>query len=237
MRRQQRAQSSRSVRERVHVPHLRVAGRLRKAKDTPSWRVIVWGCKMTDSGKTPPTIEFVYEDCGLGDHRPTPCYPCISARVPLGNESLLVFPFICWQHSSSPYDGLHPYVFMIVAIYYAWAILMIRGAKDPRANAALFDLGFSRTCCTPVRPRFPQALLYPDEIAHLWADVPALLVLSAACWYWHPELARTRTRSHCGGEVTQWGQTLPKLGLRATSVFHPLATKSLAFRHFGFGPR
>ena len=52
-----------------------------------------------------------------------------------------VFPFICWQHPPSPYDGLHPYVFMIVAIYYAWAILMIRGAKDPGANAALFDFG------------------------------------------------------------------------------------------------
>jgi hypothetical protein len=59
-----------------------------------------------------------------------------------------VFPFICWQHPPSPYDGLHPYVFMIVALYFAWAVLMIRGAKDPRANATLFDYGFLRTCCT-----------------------------------------------------------------------------------------
>ena len=51
------------------------------------------------------------------------------------------FPFICWQHPPSPYDGLHPYVFMIGALYLAWAILMIRGATDPRANAALFDYG------------------------------------------------------------------------------------------------
>ena len=51
------------------------------------------------------------------------------------------FPHIGPPHPESPYDGLHPYVFMIVALYIAWAILMIRGAKDPRANAALFDYG------------------------------------------------------------------------------------------------
>jgi hypothetical protein len=53
----------------------------------------------------------------------------------------MVFPFIFWQHPDSPYDGLHPYLFMIGALYIAWAILMIRGAKNPRANAALFDYG------------------------------------------------------------------------------------------------
>ncbi len=44
-------------------------------------------------------------------------------------------------HPPSTYDGLHPYVFMLVALYAGWAILLIRGARDPRANAALFDWG------------------------------------------------------------------------------------------------
>ena len=95
------------------------------------------------------------------------------------------FPFICWQHPPSPYDGLHPYVFMIVALYFAWAILMIRGANDPRANAALFDFGILANLLH-AGIMIPQAFLYPGEIAHLWADVPMLLALSAACWYWHP---------------------------------------------------
>jgi hypothetical protein len=37
---------------------------------------------------------------------------------------------------------------MMLMMYVAWAILMIRGARDPKANAALFDWGFSPTCCT-----------------------------------------------------------------------------------------
>jgi hypothetical protein len=99
-----------------------------------------------------------------------------------------VFPFICWQHPPSPYDGLHPYVFMIGALYIAWAILMIRGARDPKANAALFDYGILANLLHALL-MIPQAFIYPNELAHLWADVPVLLVLSAACWYWHPNRA------------------------------------------------
>ncbi len=96
-----------------------------------------------------------------------------------------VFPFICWQHPPSPYDGLHPYVFMIVALYFAWAILLIRGAENPRANAALFDYGILANLLH-AGIMIPQAFFYPGEHAHLWADIPGLLGLSAACWYWHP---------------------------------------------------
>lgn len=48
----------------------------------------------------------------------------------------------------------------------------------------------------------PQALLYPDEIAHLWADVPALLALSAACWYWHPNWVAPETHSRYSAAPT-----------------------------------
>lgn len=82
------------------------------------------------------------------------------------------FPFICWQHPPSPYDGLHPYVFMIVALYIAWAVLMIRGAKDPRVNAALFDSGILANLLH-AGLMIPQAFIYPNEHAHLWADAVA----------------------------------------------------------------
>ena len=96
-----------------------------------------------------------------------------------------VFPFICWQHPPSPYDGLHPYIFMIGALYLAWALLMIRGATDPRANAALFDYGILANLLH-AGLMIPMAFIYPNEHAHMWADVPGLLGLAAACWYWHP---------------------------------------------------
>jgi hypothetical protein len=102
------------------------------------------------------------------------------------------FPLCGPDHPPSPYDGLHPYVFMIVALYIAWGILMIRGAKDPRANAALFDYGILANLLH-AGLMAPQALLYPNELAHLWTDVPALLGLSAACWYWHPKSVAPQT--------------------------------------------
>jgi hypothetical protein len=96
-----------------------------------------------------------------------------------------VFPFICWQHPPSPYDGLHSYVFMVLALYIAWAILMIRGGIDPVANVALFDFGILANLLHALL-MIPQALIYPNEHAHLWADVPVLLILALACWIWRP---------------------------------------------------
>ena len=113
----------------------------------------------------------------------------------LWGSNPLGFPFMCWQHPPSPYDGLHPYVFMIAALYLAWAALMIRGAKDPRANAALFDFGILANLLHAT-VMIPQAFLYPDEHAHLWADIPALLVMCAVLWYWHPNrVARETVRA------------------------------------------
>jgi hypothetical protein len=103
-----------------------------------------------------------------------------------------VFPFICWQHPPSPYDGLHPYVFMIAVLYLAWAILMIRGAKDPKANAALFDYGILANLLHGLL-MIPQAFIYPNEHAHLWADIPMLLAISVILWIWHPNRVALET--------------------------------------------
>ncbi len=51
------------------------------------------------------------------------------------------FPAVGPAHPESPLDGLHPYLFMLFTLYVAWAILLIRGAKDPLAAASLFDWG------------------------------------------------------------------------------------------------
>jgi hypothetical protein len=104
-----------------------------------------------------------------------------------GSHSM-AFPF-GWcgpPHPPSPYDGLHPYLFMIGVLYLAWAILMIRGAKDPKANAALFDYGILANLLHGLL-MIPQALIYPNEHAHLWADVPLLFGVCAILWIWHPD--------------------------------------------------
>jgi hypothetical protein len=80
---------------------------------------------------------------------------------------------------------------MIIVLYLAWGILMVRGAKDPRANAALFDYGILANVLHALL-MIPQAFIYPNEHAHLWADIPLLLAVSAILWVYHPNRAPTQ---------------------------------------------
>ena len=95
------------------------------------------------------------------------------------------FPLLGPAHPPSPYAGAHPYIFMIFAMYIAWAILLIRGAKDPKAAASLFDWGILANILHGLLMVY-QALAYPNEHAHLWADIPLLFAVSALLWHWHP---------------------------------------------------
>ena len=94
-------------------------------------------------------------------------------------------PRIGPAHPESPYHGLHPYAFMVAVMFLAWGILMIRGAKDPKANAALFDYGILAFALHGLL-MIPQAFIYPNEHAHLWADVPLLLIMSIVLLIYHP---------------------------------------------------
>jgi len=103
------------------------------------------------------------------------------------------FPHVGPAHPPSSYDGLHPYLAMLGALYVAYGILMIRGARDPKANAALFDFGILSSVLHAL-VMIPQAFLYPNEHAHLWADVPLLFVIVAVLWIWHPDHVNRRGR-------------------------------------------
>jgi hypothetical protein len=74
---------------------------------------------------------------------------------------------------------------MILSIYVAYGILLIRGAKDPKANAALFDFGILSSLLHG-SVMFVQAFIYPNEHAHLWADVPIAFVVAAILWMYRP---------------------------------------------------
>ncbi len=62
---------------------------------------------------------------------------------------------------------------------------MIRGAKDPKTAASLFDYGILANLLHGL-VMIPQAFIYPNEHAHLWADLPLLFAVSAILWVWHP---------------------------------------------------
>lgn len=74
---------------------------------------------------------------------------------------------------------------MIAALYIAYGILMIRGARDPKANAALFDFGILSSVLHAL-VMIPQSFDHPNEHAHMWADVPLLFITAAVLWRWHP---------------------------------------------------
>ena len=93
------------------------------------------------------------------------------------------------DHPPSHYDGLHPYLYMLLALYVAWAILLIRGARDPRANVALFDWGILANLLHGL-VMIPQAFIYPNEHAHMWTDIPVVFVLCTVMWIWHPNRVR-----------------------------------------------
>jgi len=95
------------------------------------------------------------------------------------------FPLIGPAHPPSHYDGAHPYIFMLFSLYLAWGILLVRGAKDPLAAVSLFDWGILANALHGLLMLF-QAFTYPNEHAHLWADVPLLFAISAVMWRWHP---------------------------------------------------
>lgn len=107
-------------------------------------------------------------------------------RLPAG------FPQIGPAHPESPYDALHPYILMLAVVYLAWAVLMIRGASDPKANAALFDFGILANLLHGL-VMIPQAFIYPNEHAHLWADIPLLFAVCAILWIWHPNKVARQT--------------------------------------------
>jgi hypothetical protein len=96
------------------------------------------------------------------------------------------FPRIGPQHPPSPYDGLHPYFFMVAAMYVSYGFLMLRGARDPKRNAGLFDYGIVSSIVHG-GIMIPQAFYYPNEHAHLWTDIPFAALLAIICYVWHPE--------------------------------------------------
>ncbi len=95
------------------------------------------------------------------------------------------FPHIGPAHPESYLDGLHPYLFMLAAMYVALGILLVRGARDPIGNRALFDYTILANLLHGA-VMIPQAFYYPNEHAHLWTDIPFALATVVACWYWHP---------------------------------------------------
>ena len=100
---------------------------------------------------------------------------------------LLVFPsgFLWGTHPESGHEPWSPYLFMLMAMYVAWAILMIRGARDPIAHRDIVDYGILANGLHGL-VMLVQSFWYTHELQHLAGDVPVLFVICAVLWHWHP---------------------------------------------------
>ena len=115
--------------------------------------------------------------------------PAFAVLYPPGVLWGSVSPAVCFpqliDHPPSPYNGLHPYFYMLAVMYIAYGFLMIRGAAKPLRNVALFDYGIYANALH-ASIMIPMAFFYPNEHAHLWFDIPFAFAIVAACIKWHP---------------------------------------------------
>lgn len=101
-----------------------------------------------------------------------------------------VEPGVCFpqliDHPPSPYNGLHPYFYMVAAMYVSYGFLMLRGARQPLRNVGLFDYGIAANVLHGAI-MVPMAFYYPNEHAHLWFDIPFAFLVAGLLYQWHPD--------------------------------------------------
>ena len=81
----------------------------------------------------------------------------------------------------------HPYVWMMVALYAAWAYLMARETKNPAGAGLLFDWGIVSSIFHGLVMIVQTFMMWEHEMPHLWADIPLLFVIALVLWWYHPK--------------------------------------------------
>tara|TARA_R110001592_G_scaffold240929_2_gene501238 strand:- start:61850 stop:62242 length:393 start_codon:yes stop_codon:yes gene_type:complete len=74
---------------------------------------------------------------------------------------------------------------MLKAMYLALSICLVWGARDPLKNAIIIDYVIVSSLLHGLVMLY-YALVLDWERAHLWGDVPMLLVIAIALTFYHP---------------------------------------------------
>ena len=95
-----------------------------------------------------------------------------------------------WAWHSGPSHHLPHYLQMILGVYATLGVFLLIASRDPLANLSLiwFTVWSSVVHAAIMAA---QALANPDQIGHLWGDVPALLVVAALLAFLTPRRAHT----------------------------------------------
>ena len=101
-----------------------------------------------------------------------------------------------WSWHSGPSHHLPHYLQMILGVYATLGVFLLVASRDPLANLSLIRFTvWSSVVHAAIMAA--QALAHPEQIGHLWGDVPALLVVAAVLGFLTPRTATARaTVSH-----------------------------------------
>ncbi len=100
--------------------------------------------------------------------------------------SLVLYPHgFAWGIESG--SQWHPYMWMMMALYFAWCYLMVREAANPAGAGWLFDFGIIGNGLHAVVMIVQALMMWEHEMPHLWADIPLLFVIVYVLWRFHPK--------------------------------------------------
>jgi len=96
----------------------------------------------------------------------------------VGIYTLIVIWPSGWSWNSGMEHGLHNYLQMILAVYATLGVFLLIASREPLKHLSLIAFTvWSSVAHAAVMAA--QAVANPEHRAHLWGDVPALLVLAA----------------------------------------------------------
>ncbi len=106
----------------------------------------------------------------------------------VGIYSLIMIWPSGWSWHSGPSHSLPHYLQMILGVYATLGIFLLIASRNPLANLSLiwFTVWSSIAHAAIMAT---QALANPEHMAHLWGDVPALLVVAAVLAFLTPRTA------------------------------------------------
>jgi len=103
----------------------------------------------------------------------------------VGIYSLVVIWPSGWSWHSGPSHHLPHYLQMILGVYATLGIFLWIASRDPLRNLSLIWFTvWSSVAHAGIMAA--QALANPEQIGHLWGDVPALLVVAAVLTFLTP---------------------------------------------------
>ena len=118
----------------------------------------------------------------------------------VGIYSLIMIWPSGWSWHSGPSHHLPHYLQMMLGVYVTLGIFLLIASRDPLANLSLI---WFTVWSTVVHAGImaAQALANPEQIGHLWGDVPALLVVAAVLALLTPRTTAAETAVRANGKT------------------------------------